>query len=60
MLSSRKDALEKQALFRRQPPEALREIDDYYNFCLEMGRKANLETIAKREVRLKKKTLQAD
>jgi len=39
----------------RQFSEALREIDDYRNFCVEMGRKKQVETIAKRETRLKKK-----
>lgn len=44
----------------RRFPEALQEIDDYRNFCLEIGRKAQVETIAKREARLKKKTLQTN
>lgn len=39
----------------RQFSEALREIDDYRTFCVEMGRKKQVETIAKREARLKKK-----
>jgi len=39
----------------RQFPEALREIDDYRTFRVEMGRKKQVETIAKREARLKKK-----
>ncbi len=39
----------------RQFSEALHEIDDYRTFCMEMGRKKQVETIAKREARLKKK-----
>jgi hypothetical protein len=39
----------------RRFSEALREIDDYRTFCMEMGRKKQVETIGKREARLKKK-----
>ncbi len=42
----------------RRFSEALREIDDYRRFCAEMGRKAQVETIAKREARLNKKIQQ--
>jgi hypothetical protein len=41
----------------RRFSEALREIEDYRSFCLEMGRKSQVETIAKREARLRKKIL---
>ena len=40
-------------------PEALREIDGYRAFCLEKGRNTLLNTIVKREARLKKKVLRS-
>jgi hypothetical protein len=44
----------------RRFSESLHEIEDYRSFCLEMGRKAQLETIAKREARLRKRILQSN
>lgn len=39
--------------------EALEEIGDLHRFCAEMGRAVSIDTIAKRELRLRKKTRDA-
>jgi hypothetical protein len=39
--------------------EALREIDDYHAFSSEMARRAQMETIVKREARLRKRILKS-
>ncbi|MDE3180382.1 MAG: hypothetical protein KGM47_12075 [Acidobacteriota bacterium] len=44
----------------RQFAEALDEIDDFHAFCGEMGRMPSVETIAKRQARLKRKIRRAD
>lgn len=44
----------------RLSAEALRAVNDYYTFCAEMRRKPSVETIVKRQARLRRKLLHAD